>query len=307
MKELCRTHRPTTFKDVVGQPEAVKVLTGLLKKPEKFPHAILLSGPSGCGKTTIARIIRRKINCAKIDFAELDCADFRGIETVREVRRRLSLQPLGGDSRLWLIDEAHKLTNDAQTALLKNLEEPPAHAYFIIATTDPQKLISTIHTRVTHITLRAIGPKDMAALIARVLKAEGAKLSEEVVERLVDASEGSARKALVILHQIIEIEDEEDQLEAISRSDASRQAIEIARALFRKAPWGEVAKILKGLKDEEPESLRHLILGYATTILLSGGKQSSRAAMIIDTFRDNWYDCKRAGLVASCYEVTVSK
>ncbi len=306
--ELYRRYRPTTFKQMIGQPEAVKMLEDMVKN-KRVPHALLLTGPSGCGKTTLARILKDKLQCADGDFSELNCADARGIETVRDIRGRMNLSPIGGKVRIWLLDEAHKLTGDAQTALLKMIEDTPDHVHFMLCTTDPHKLIKTIHTRCTEIKLGLLTNKNVHLLITSVFKTHNGQkeicLQDEVVERLVDVSEGSARKALVLLNQIINL-DPDEQLEAIQSSTTRQQAIDIARALIKpKASWAEVAKIVKEV-DEEPESIRRLILAYASSVLLGGGKLAPRAYLVINAFESNFFDSGKAGLVRACYEVVSS-
>ena len=132
--ELYKKHRPSYLEDVFGQPEAVKVLGSMIEKDD-LPHSILFTGPSGVGKTTLARILKEELECHANDFKEINCADFRGIDTIRDIRNNMNRQSLMGGPLIWLIDEAHKLTNDAQTAFLKMLEDTPKHVYFFLATT----------------------------------------------------------------------------------------------------------------------------------------------------------------------------
>jgi DNA polymerase III subunit gamma/tau len=303
--ELFKKYRPKTLAKVIGQASAVKTLTEYVKA-KRIPHAMIFTGPSGCGKTTLARIMKTEVNCGDHDFTELNCADFRGIDMVREIRSRINLGSLEGKgrSRVYLIDEAHMLTKDAQNALLKMVEEPPSHVYFMLATTDPGKLIKTIINRCTPIKVELLGNKDMKKLIEYVCAKEDKELTEDVTDKLMDCAEGSARKVLVLLDQIIALDDEEDQLEAIANPEAERQAIEIARALLNpKTTWYDMAKLLKSV-DEDPESLRWMVLGYASAILL-GGKANTRAFQMIEAFGENFYDTKRAGLIAACYELVV--
>jgi len=305
MKELYRKHRPTKFSEVVGQNGSVKVLQTKLKS-KTLPHALLFTGPSGCGKTTFARILRKELSCGKHDFTELDCADFRGIEMVRNIRSHLYQAPISGKCRIWLIDECHKMTSDAQDAFLKMLEDTPDHVYFMLATTDPQKLKKTIKTRCTEIVVRSLNRKSMSNLLSHICKLEEIEIPEEVTEKVIECSDGSARKALVLLNQVIELDNEDDMIQAIKATTAEVQAITIARALLNsRTNWSEMAKILKQTSDEEPESIRWMVLGYAKTVLLSGGKLSGRAYLIIDAFRDHFYDSKHAGLVAACYEIVM--
>lgn len=304
--ELYRRYRPKLFKEVIGQPEAIEMLDKFLKS-NTLPHALLLTGSSGCGKTSIARILKAKLKCGDNDFNEINAADFRGIDTVRDIRQRMGLAPIEGECRIWLIDEAHQVTSQAQAILLKLLEDTPSHVYFMLATTDPGKLLPTIKTRCTEIKVKSLSIKDMKALIESIAEKEKKVLEEEVVDRIIEVADGSARKALVLLGQVIKIEETDKQLDCILSSDSKRQAIEIARCLMNpRGNWGEMAKILKDI-EEEPESLRYMILGYATSVLLGGGKLAGRAFQIINTFESNFYDSKKAGLVRACYEVMNSK
>lgn len=298
--ELYKRHRPISFKQVVGQPDAIKILQEMVKN-NRIPHAILFSGGSGCGKTTLARILKDKLNCGESDFTEINAADFRGIEMVREIRNRMNLSPIGGTSRIYLIDEAHQLSSQAQNAFLKMLEDTPKHVYFFLATTDPLKLIATIRTRCTEVKLKELGPASMRELLVSIAEKEGVELSDDVLDRLIDHSEGSARKALVILNQIIGVPDDDGRLNAIENSDHKSKGIELARALLNpRASWPEVAKLLKGL-EEEPETIRYIVLGYASNVMLGGGKLAGRAFYIADIFQHNFYDSKRAGLVLACW------
>lgn len=303
--ELDRKYRPKTFKEVRGQGPAVSVLQRLLSSG-KMPHRLLFTGPSGCGKTTLTRIVRVKLECSKRDFIEINCADFRGIDMVRDIRRQITQCPMGGKSRVWLIDECHKLTNDAQTAMLKMIEEPPSHVYFFLATTDPQKLIPTMRSRCTVIPLQLLDATAMRETIDRALEGEGAELSSKVKDRLVTASNGSARKALVTLQTILGEDDVKKQLAIIQDADIENQAIEIARALMNPSTqWPTMTKILKGLgKDEDAEGIRRLILAYATSCILGDNVRSHKAAyLLLVAFAEPYYDIGRPGLVSSCYEV----
>jgi DNA polymerase III gamma/tau subunit len=301
--ELYKTHRPKTFKGVLGQPEAVKVLSTFVAN-NSIPHAILFTGPSGCGKTTLGRILKNKLQCGEQDYTEINCADFRGIDMVREVRSRMQLAPMSGKVRIWFIDEAHKLSNDAQNAFLKILEDTPKHVYLFLATTDPDKLLTTVKTRCTEVRVRALGPSEVYELCKNVAEKEGVSdLGEELLDAIVEHGEGSARKVLVLLNQVLHLP-AEARLDALSRSNIKPKAIELARAMLAPGThWSDVAKLLKGLADEDPEGLRHMVLGYAKSVLLGGGKLAPRAALMIQAFERNFYDSKSAGLVLACYEV----
>ena len=295
--ELYKKYRPKTLKRVYGQAEAVKTLSGFIAH-NKIPHAILFTGPSGCGKTTLARIMKGHVNCG--DFWEMNSADFRGIDTIRQVRRQLGFLPMDGKSKVYLLDEVHKLSNDSQNAILKILEDTPDHAYFFLATTDPQKLLKTVRNRCTEIKLEPASQEDAINLLKYVLKREKKEIKKEVLLRIIQNSGASMRKSLVLLDQIINLPEGEQENALSTTQDVEQQCIELCRALINRKPWGNVADILKGLKDD-PEAIRHMVLGYARAVLLSGRKQAN-AYLVIEAFRDNFFDSKHAGLAAACYE-----
>jgi len=303
MQELYKKHRPKKLKQLYGQAHIIKALKNKVKN-NKVPHAILIGGPSGCGKTTIARILARHVGCGKHDFKEMNCADFRGIDMVRDIRRRINQAPLSGTAVMYLIDEAHKLSNDASNAFLKLLEDTPSHVYFVLCTTDPKKLIKEIHTRCTELTVKSLDSNALSFLLCNVVEKENKKISTVVIDKIIEICEGSARKALVLLDQIIDMKDETDMLETIQSASVETQAIEIARTLFKaNISWTTMAKVLKNADLTEAESIRWMVLGYAKSIMLNGGKLSNKAYLVLDAFRDHFYDSKASGLVAACYEV----
>lgn len=297
--ELYKKYRPKQFKEVVGQENAVNTLTQMVNK-NNVPHAILFSGPSGCGKTTLARILTKKVGCVGRDCVELNAANFRGIEMVRQIQDNIDASPMCGRSRVWIIDECHQLTKDAQNASLKVLEDTPSHAYLMLCTTDPTKLLRTIVTRCTEIKISGMSGVDLGLMTSKIAKEEGIKLGKEELKRLVEVADGSARKALVILDQIKDLP-EKEMLDAIQKSDTKRQAIDLARALIKPNPnWNEVKKIVKEIEDD-PESVRRMVLGYISSVCLGGGQLANRAAQIFEVFRDNFYDTGKSGLVFASF------
>lgn len=301
MKELYRKYRPKKFEDVIGQEDAVKTLT---KKFEKHtvPHAILFHGPFGTGKTTLARIVAKELKCSNVDFVEKNTADYRGIDDVREIRAVMNQAPMDGDVKIWLLDEIHKATNDGQNAMLKLLEDPPDHVYFFLATTDPEKLLQGIKQRCLSIKLNPIKNPALLKILQNICKKESIKIDEEVLEKIVEYSGGSARDAIQILDKVYLLDDTKEQLTSITKASVRTASIEIARKLINtKTKWRDIAPILKELENEDPETIRWMILGYGKSVLLN--KENTRAYRMIQAFRDNFYDCKGAGIVASCWEV----
>jgi DNA polymerase III gamma/tau subunit len=320
-EELYKRHRPSLFKQVLGQPAAIKSLTSMLEK-NAVPHALLFTGPSGVGKTTLARIMQRKLGCADSNYTEINAANFRGIDTVRDVLSTMRLAPIEGRTRIYLLDEVHKLTSDAQNAFLKALEDTPEHVYFFLCTTEPARLIQTVLTRCTEIKLSALTAASIRKLVEDVTVREGFKLDDEVIDRLVEVANGSARVALVVLHKIAALGDDvgvDEQIAAIESSDFRAQSIDLARELTStKATWHEVAKKLVLIEDDA-EGVRRLVLAYCAKALISppgDGKQPAgakanayeswrrdRLAAIISAFECNFYDSGRAGLVFACYRI----
>ncbi len=305
--ELYRKYRPSRFSEVVGQSEVVSTLSELGRR-NALPHCLLFSGPSGVGKTSLIRILKNKLHCGDRDYVELNGAEARGIDVVRDIQATLHFRPIDGECRIWAIDEAHRLTADAQSALLKLLEDTPSHVYFFLATTEPQKLLETIRTRCTEFALRPLSRDDLKTIVKRVLDREQRSLSEDVIEKIAEVSSGSARKALVLLHSVIGFDDEQQQLDAIQKSEMKHQAIELARLLFRpSATWADLARIIVDIPPDEAESVRWLVLSYSVSVALKNPNLAERAVQVIDWFRDDWLSCKHAGLVQACWELTNAK
>jgi DNA polymerase-3 subunit gamma/tau len=298
-EELYLKYRPTLLKHIIGQDEAVASIRGLMANGG-WPHASILSGPSGTGKTTVARILRRKLGCSDQDFVEINAASSRGIDTVREIESSYKLAPMGGRSRVWLFDEGHRLTSDGQSGLLKMLEDCPSHVYFMIATTDPSKLLPTIKTRCTEIRFKPLDDAHLAWLVLQVGDEEGKKdlLTKPLVTKIVAASQGSARKALVLLQKVLSLETEEERLTAVD--EGGEQAIFLGRALMqREVNWKTVAESLKAIKEsnDDPEGVRRGVLGYAAAVVVGGGPMADYATAVLDAFSDSIWNTGWPGLV----------
>ena len=298
-------YRPTSLDQMVGNSAIITLLDAMLRN-ENCPHATLLHGPTGCGKTTIARIMANRLKCEKLGFREIDSADFRGVDTIRDIRRQMQFVPLTGSVQVWLLDECHKLTSDAQAALLKALEDTPQHVYFVLCTTDPQKLLPTIRGRCSELPVSSLNEQEMFQLLRHVVKAEGESLPKAAYEQITLHSLGLPRKALQILEQVL-VTTPEKRLQTVQKiAEAQSTTIELCRALVTpNVGWKRVASILARLREEEdPETVRRAIMGYCQQILLKEDNESVGNVML--AFRQPFYSVGWPELVLACYTVVKS-
>lgn len=302
--ELYNVHRPVALEDVVGNRSTIKSLKSVLKRElDQIPHAFLFTGPSGCGKTTLARITAKMLGCSDWDYNEIDSADFGGVDMIRELRQNMSLAPSKGKTRVWLIDECHELSKKAQDALLKALEDAPKHVYILLATTDPDDLKKTLKTRCSTFEVAPLNDKEMKWLVGSISEREEIVFPEEVVEQIIVSAQGSARKALVLVDQIIDLE-ESEMLEAAQQSEAFKSEIrDLCQALMKRKKWKEVSNILKGLKGEQSETIRRAVLGYCGAVLLNNG--DPRLYCVLDSFSDNTFATGFPGIIKAAFEVTL--
>lgn len=199
---LYRKYRPQNFEEVVGQEHIVKVIQGALKEG-KIAHAYLLCGPRGTGKTTIARIIANEIGSSVNDIYELDAASNRGIDDVRSIKESVTTMPFDSKYKVYILDEVHMFTKDAWNALLKTIEEPPAHVVFILATTEIEKVPETIISRCQSFVFKKPTDEVLSHVIINVAEKEGFTIEEGGAEVIALVADGAFRDALGILQKII--------------------------------------------------------------------------------------------------------
>ncbi len=222
---LYRKYRPKTFAEVVGQEHVVQTLQNAISQGI-FSHAYLFAGPRGSGKTTIARLLAKTLNCEKraakdaepcnkcsscneisegrsIDLIEIDAASNRGIDEIRELRDGIRFRPTKSKYKIFIIDESHQLSKDAANALLKTLEEPPAHAVFILATTEIHKMIPTIVSRCQRFDFRKLTLPEIVGRLEFIARKEKVRIEKPALELIALNSEGSVRDAEGLLDQVL--------------------------------------------------------------------------------------------------------
>ena len=264
---LYRTYRPAKFSEVVGQEYIIKTLVNAIRN-KKIAHAYLFAGPRGTGKTTIAKLFAKAINCDHFqgescdncpncraylegnhpDIIELDAASNNGVENVREIIEQVPYAPLLGKYKVYIIDEVHMLSASAFNALLKTLEEPPAHVIFILATTDPQKVIPTVLSRCQRYNFSKISTYEIKKRTCEILKAENIPYEEKAVEEIARMAEGGMRDALSILEQCLAYSPDSLKLEDVEQIFGLTSVPEEVE-LFLQIHRNRVSEVIRRLRE----------------------------------------------------------
>ena len=199
---LYRKYRPDSLKKLVGQPDAVALIEKQVKN-NNLSHAYLFSGPRGVGKTSLARIIATTLGCDPVfDITEIDAASHNKVDDIRELNDSINfIASSPGKKRVFILDEVHMLSNAASNAFLKTLEEPPEHVIFILATTEPERVLETIKSRTTHIAFKRIGNDEIISTLNEIGKNEKIKINDDVLSYIANQSDGSLRDAINLFEQ----------------------------------------------------------------------------------------------------------
>jgi DNA polymerase-3 subunit gamma/tau len=289
---LYRRYRPASFAEVKGQEQVTEPLTRALKAG-RITHAYLFSGPRGCGKTTSARILARSLNCAKgptpvpcgvcescialapngpgsIDVIEIDAASHGGVDDARDLRERAFYAPVSGRFKVYIIDEAHMVTREGFNALLKLVEEPPAHLKFVFATTEPEKVIATIRSRTHHYPFRLVPPATLRELLGDILTRENVKWEPEALQLVIRAGAGSVRDSLSVLDQLL------------AGSDESGLAYDKTAFLLGYTDASLLDEVTEAFADGDGASIFHVV----DRVVEAGLDPRRFAADMLDRFRD---------------------
>jgi len=289
---LYRRYRPDTFEDVIGQEHVTGPLRQALSS-DRTSHAYLFSGPRGCGKTTSARILARCLNChegptgtpcgscpscvelsqdggGSLDVVEIDAASHNGVDDARELRERAVFAPARDRYKIFILDEAHMVTQQGFNALLKIVEEPPPHVKFIFATTEPDKVLTTIRSRTHHYPFRLVARTNLVEYLERVLREEGLGVDEGVLGLVVRSGGGSVRDTLSLLDQLI------------SGTAEKHISYELTQQLLGYTPHDMLVNMTKALSENSP----HRVFELVAQVLNSGQNPKQFVEDLLSHLRD---------------------
>ena len=277
-------YRPQSLGDLIGQEASKKALMSAFQN-NKLSHAYLFVGPRGTGKTSTARILAKMVNCldkdapcnkctictsitdgSNLDLIEIDAASNRGIEDIRALREKIKLAPSSLKKKVYIIDEVHMLTTEAFNALLKTLEEPPAHALFILATTDASKMPATILSRVQRLDFKLANPSELLEALQKIIKSEKIDIDEEALKLLIKKSEGSFRDGVKLLDQAASIGGKitAEVLEKNLKSSNFEEILSLMEAISKKDTEASLLWINK--QTEEGSDSKDLILSLMESL-----------------------------------------
>jgi DNA polymerase III subunit gamma/tau len=302
--EIYKTCRPTKLEDVFGQAEAVEIITGwLASTPPVCPHAILLEGNSGVGKSTLAAIIAHALD-PNDEYQEINCAEVRGIDSVREIQGQILYKAMSGSPRVYILDEVVQFPKTTQQAFLQLLEKTPEHVFFILCTSDTTGLLPTFLSRCARVKLEVIRSPYMKMILDNACGEFSIELDTKVRDAVIEKAEGNARKALQLLEVISNLESPIAQLACLSKEEIVQKGDWIGSLIMKRAAWPQFQKSIASIEHSDLEGVRLGVLGHANKIMLSGAPETTKkmAYLMISAFRDDWFRCGKAGLVAACWE-----
>jgi DNA polymerase III gamma/tau subunit len=305
--DLHLKYRPSKLEEVVGQNSAVVALYSLLE--DVPPHTILLTGPSGVGKTTMARIYANAVGTELHNLYEVDAATNTGIDAMRALRERLAFKGLGKNTtKTIIVDEAHRLSVQAWDSLLKDIEEPPDHVYWIFCTTNVSKVPDTIRSRCVSLTLGGIDTDTIYDYLFSVVESEQLDVPEDVVGLVADGANGSMRKALVNLQLVTHCETRKEAKALLQQTSADDVDIaKLCRVLMDAPSWDKLTPIMRNLLEHaSAESIRISICNYMAAVCLNskGDDKATHMLTILSAFRGPYNDSDgKAPLLLSIAQV----
>lgn len=276
---LYNTVRPTRIYEIIGNDSMVKAVQLLFNQTER-PHAYILKGPSGCGKTTLALIMAAGFDCKEENIRKINVANNTGVDAMRQITDESHTYGMGGGNKVYILDEAHQLTKEAQNELLEVLEFCPSHCYFILCTTEVNGLIKTVRNRCTEYELNTLTEEEIKKLLNGVCKSEKLTIDPDIIEGISCVCGGSPRAALVNLEQVIGITSIDEALELIVKgSEKDANVLDLCKMLMmdpklRFSKWVVIMKTFDAIKAE-PEVTRKSILTYTYNHLIRCDKDTT--------------------------------
>lgn len=291
--ELHLKYRPSSWKEVLGQRPVVKSLKQVLDKG--LSRTFLLTGPSGMGKTTVARLIAKHVGCDPEEVLEIDGATNTGIDDMREVASRLNYVSIGGSPRCVIVDECHAISKASFQSLLKILEEPPPGVYWVLCTTEADRVPKQIKTRCTDYALRPVSDSLLSDLLVHVRHEEKFTITDKGLGLIVEASEGSPRQVLVFLAKCARLQKSSSIRSVLEQSGEPAEVVDLCRALLgvasgRSVSWKRMAELVRNIKTP-PETVRIIVLRYMNAVMLGGNESKAAAAMsVMSNFQEPFRD-----------------
>lgn len=304
-KAFMNKYRPNTLDEFICKQSMKDSILGSLKTV----HFYLFHGVRGCGKTTMARIVANQLVDDEWDIHEINAADKTKVDDARDLIMKMALAPQFGNRKVYIIDECHRFTSNAQDSLLKVLEEPPDHVYWIFCTTEVSKLALTIRSRAKagEFLFSPMTRRDLFSLLEYVMDKEGLEINASVLRAVVKNSGGIPREALNILERIKDVGDVNEAI--ILADEKGTENVElrdlIKHMLSKQFPtnsgWNKSAEFISRLSDMEPEQIRRGILGYMNKVALGSDKPPGWIVLMMEQFESNWYDSGISGLTAAVF------
>lgn len=269
---LYRAYRPTSFSEVRGQEQVTETLKAAIKN-KKIGHAYLFHGGRGTGKTSVARILAKELGVSDKDLYEIDAASNTGVDNIRELREGVNVVPFESPYKFYIIDEAHMLSKAAFNAFLKTLEEPPAHAIFVLATTEREKIPDTIQSRCEIYTFKQPSREMLAETVASVAKEEGFTLEQSAAELVALLAEGSFRDSLSILQKVLAVSKDKKvdvaEVEKVTGAPKGELVRQIVKAIAEKDAATALKAVATAVKDNlDARVLTKLLIHRMRVVLL---------------------------------------